>query len=210
VLELEFVINGITGMIKKPEEFFRDVHRREVNLLIPVIVLMVTGIIMAVMTFYQLPKLEEAWRQTGVDQVYNLEYRKSVETWKAILYPIWNILYWALFTLAFATTCSSLNGWSEFKSYFNCTAFIIYPYALLQIIKLILTMIPGLMFVYTILLFLLCIWTIYLLTVIAKNVGQLENMMHAVFAAIIPGFFLTILWLAYDPIISMIIINPKY
>jgi hypothetical protein len=170
---------------------------------------MVTGIIMAVMAFYRLPRLEAAWQEAGLDQVYNLEYRKSVETWKAILYPVWNILYWALFTLAFAITCSSLNGWSEFKSYFNCTAFVVYPFAVLQLIKLVLTMIPNALIVYNILLFILCIWAFYLLVVIAKNVGQLENMMHATFGAAIPAFFMTILWLAYDPIISMIIINPK-
>ena len=194
-------------MFKEPGAFFKEIRNKEVNLVIPVVILLIIGILMSIMTFQHIPHVRKQWEQTAADLVYNIEYRVMAEKVKAVLYPVWVILFWAFFTIAFAVLTSSLGGWGEFKGFFNCTAFVIYPYAALQLIKFILHIFPSLMFIYWILLPLLAIWTCYILVKIAMNAGELDTM-HSVIAAGIPAFFFLLLWLSYEPLIHLIVIPP--
>lgn len=208
MLELEFIFQGIIRMFREPGKFFRDVSRQEMDLAIPIIILFLTGIIMGILVYSNIPQLEKQWRQQGTDLVYNIEYRIRAKKAEAFLFPIFLILFWFLFSIAFAIITSSLGGWGEFKGFFNCTSFLIYPYAVLQVLKLILCVVKPLMFIYWILLAAVIIWTCYILIKIAMGAGQLD-VLNAVIAALVPAFFFMLFYLSYAPIIDLLVVSHK-
>ncbi len=208
MLELEFIAQCVLDMFRKPQEFFKEISRKELNLVTPVVVLLITGVLMGIMVHSQIPKMREQWKKTGTDLVYNIEYRVRAKKVEGFLYPIWLFVWWFLFTVAFATLTSSLGGWGDYKGFFNCTSFLIYPFALLQLLKFVLLMVPPLMFIYWLLLTGLSLWCVYALVQIAMGAGELD-VLNAIVAAVVPAFFFLLLYLAYSPIVSMIVISHK-
>lgn len=197
-LEIAWIFQGIKRMFKDPDNFFKEVALKEMNLVIPVIILVLTGIIMGITVYHKnIPLLEVQLKENlGLD-VHNIE--KKIETWKleAILYPVWIVIYWALFTLFFSVFLTWLNGLGDFKGMFNCTSFIVYPHFLVAILVLFLSFIPVLKIFALMLQLAATVWTFYILAKIAEGPGQLPHM-HAIVGAGVPYFFMGMLWYLYD------------
>jgi hypothetical protein len=208
VYELEIITDGFVELFKDPRSFFRDISRKEILLLIPIVVLIITGLIMTVITLHHLPSQIEQWKKTGDDLHYNINTLVKAVKIKAFLFPIWLLLFWALVTIAMSYISSSLGGWGEFQGFFNCTSFLVYPFAVLQIIRFILNLIPALLPIYYILLAAYVIWAAYSLIELERGAGELD-LMHSIVAVLVPGFFYVLLWLSYEPVINMIVVNVQ-
>ncbi len=207
MLDLEFlwIMKGISRTFKEPVAFFGEIREKEVNFTIPVVFLVLTGICLGLVSYSRLPVVSsesvEALTTTQVDQIRNIWLIKV----ESFMYPIWLLLFWVLFVIAFSVSLQWNNGWGDFKGIFNCTSFLIYYNFAVAFIWVILTwFLPGLVFIAYILQVIAAILNYIMLIEIARGAGELI-LSHGIFAATIPAFFFTLLWFSYHNILRLFI-----
>jgi len=203
-LEIPWLIESIKRMFLEPDKLFEDVAHKEMNLVIPVIALIIMGIFMGMTVYSTIPEVKQSLEQRLAGEVYNVEQNIRILKMEAFLYPVWVILFWIIFTIAYAVFITWLNGWGDFKGMFNCTSFIIYPNFVVSILVFLIQLLPpGFRLIAIIIQFLSAIYNIYLLIKIAESAGKLPHM-HAILAGLVPTFFLSLLWFSYQPLIGLI------
>ena len=135
MLEIQLIIENLQRMIRGPRKFFRDISKQEVNLIIPIILLLITGILLGVMVYRQIPELQKQWAKLGTEMAFDIKYRISQKKTEALFFPVWVVLFWFLFTVVYTYIISWLGGSGEFKRIFNCTSYLAYPYLLITLIN---------------------------------------------------------------------------
>ncbi|MCE1248744.1 MAG: YIP1 family protein [Firmicutes bacterium] len=195
-IEFIWIFEGIKRMIKEPVKFFGEIAHRDINLIIPSVVLFFTGIMMGLTVYTRMLAKKASLEANHADITHNIERNLSIDRLESILYPLWVLLFWVGFTIVFAIVIGALTGWGDFKGIFNCTAFIIYPHCVSAFVILILSLTPLKSFIVVIQL-LMTIWTLFLLVRIAESAGKLPPM-NAWLAALIPSFFFFLIWYCYE------------
>lgn len=198
-LEIPWILDGIKRMFLEPDKFFNDIAFKEMNLIIPVVVLLLLGVVLG-LTVYQknVPAAERHLEDNiGLD-VYHIEKRISAWKVEAIFYPIWTVLFWAVFTLCYTVFLGWLNGNNDFKAMFNCTSFLAYPHFVVSFLGLVFLFLPDVFKIFYLFIQLASvIWTVFILIKIAEGPGKLSHI-NAIFGALVPFFFLSMLWYLYD------------
>ncbi|MCD4783558.1 MAG: YIP1 family protein [Candidatus Eremiobacteraeota bacterium] len=201
-LEIPWLAGSIKRMLIEPDKLFEDVAHKEMNMIIPVVVLIIIGIFSGLTVYSTIPEVKKNFEFT--EEVYNVEHSLRVLKMESFLYPVWTILFWIIFTLAFAIFITWLNGWGDFKGMFNCTSYLVYPNLVVSILVFLVQLLPpNLRVILIVLQLLAAAYNIYLLTKIAESAGKLPHM-HAVLAGIVPAFFLSLLWFSYQPILALV------
>lgn len=207
MLDLEFlwIMKGIGRTFREPVAFFGEIREKEVNFTIPVLFIVLMGICMGLVSYAKLPEVPldsaEKLADASVDYIRNIWLIKV----ESFLYPLWILLFWVLFVIAFSVFLQWNNGWSDFKGIFNCTSFLIYYNCAVAVIWAFLTwFLPGLVFIAYILQVIAAILNYIMLIEIARGAGQL-TLSHSVFSATIPAFFFTLLWFSYHNILRLFI-----
>lgn len=197
-IEVVLIFEGLKRMIKEPVKFFEDVAQRDLNLTIAVIFYFLTGVLMGINIYSGIPAKKQQLEERMAGLAFDIERNLNVWRLEAILYPIWIIFFWVLFTIFFAIFISWLSGWGDFKGLFNCTSFFAYPQFLMALIVLIFNFLPqDLKPIVMILQIAMAVWTVYLLIKISEGPGKLPPM-SAWLAGIVPAFFFSLLWFLYD------------
>lgn len=207
MMDLEFlwIMKGIGRIFKEPVAFFGEIRDKEVHFTIPVFFLVLMGICLGLVSYSRIPAISsdsvESLAGASVDHIRNIWLIKV----ESFMYPIWIVLFWVLFVIAFSVFLQWNNGWGDFKGIFNCTSFLIYYNFAVALIWAFLTwFLPGFVFIAYILQVIASILNYIMLIEIARGAGQLI-LSHAIFSATIPAFFFTLLWFSYHNILRLFI-----
>ncbi|MFP4498815.1 MAG: YIP1 family protein [Vulcanimicrobiota bacterium] len=196
-------------MIKKPATFFKDIAGQNFSLVIPIVILIITGVLMGIIVFYNIPQIKETWEETNLDNDYTINQLIKAKKVQAFLAPLWTIFFWILFSSGLLIVILGFSGKAEFKEIFNSTSFLAFPLLAQQILRVFMTALPNLGGVYTVVSILFFGYLCFLVFIISREVGLLNNI-QAGFATAISVFFGTLLWYVYDPLISMLIIGHEF
>lgn len=202
--QFEIIKDGLVEMATDPENAFKKISTSSMNLIIPVVVLIIIGILLGAVVTKQLPGKIEKMKESGRDLTHNVEPQIKAEKAKAFVYPFFTVGFWFFFNIAFAMMISRMNGLGEMSGIFKSTSMLVYPYFIAIFIKFITAFVPALGFLYMLVLLALALWTMFLLWKISVVVGQLAPMDGAL-ASFVPAFFFMMLWLSYDLIINLFV-----
>ncbi len=200
----EILIESLVGMFTSPDETFKRASNSEISLVIPVILLLVIGVLLGAVIMRELPAKEESLRQSGRTLTHNIEPQIKAEKAKASFFPIFILLFWVLFNIAFSIIITKMNGMGEISGIFKCTSLLVYPFFVAILLKLIVSFVPFLGFLYSLVMLAVSIWTLFALWKIAVAVGQLAPMDGAV-AAGVPAFFFMLFWMSYGLIVDLFV-----
>ena len=208
MLNLEFfwIIKGIWRMFTDPLEFFKEIRSKPVGFTIPVIFLVLMGVCMGMASYSKIP--EELRGKAPVTDLVSVDIIRDVWLIKAesFLFPVWVILFWVLFVVALSTSLKWNSGWGEYSGIFNCTSFLIYHNFLVSLVLLFFSyFLPDLIIVPRVLQVIAAIVNYYMLIEIARGAGEL-SIINGTFAATIPAFFFTLLWLSYRNILRLFVL----
>jgi hypothetical protein len=202
--QVDALKKGLVEMITRPDDFFKKTAVQDASYVLPLVILIITGILLGAVVSRQLPLKEEQWKKTGRDLAFNVEPQVKAEKAKATVFPFFTVGFFLVFNLCFGIVIHRLNGMGDFKGIFNCTSYLIYPYFVLALLKYLILFVPFLGFIYTLAMVVVTLGSAYLLVKIAQNAGQLD-IMNAVVAALFPGFVFMLVWMSYDIVIQLLV-----
>lgn len=203
---MKIIIEGIVKIFTDPEALFRKIAYREVNMIIPIVVLIITGILLGVIVKIELGKTQRSWKESARSLTNSIKAIENTEKARAYLFPFFLVLFWGAFSLFFAFVISKFGGMGETRGIFNGTSFLVYPYFIIIVVKLIATLLPFLGFLDTIVSLLGGGFIFYLMIRIAQGVGQLD-IMHAAFTSGIACVVFTFVWFLYGMIIHLFVVR---
>ena len=167
----------------------------------PIIILVIAGVLMGIMVLQKIPGMQARFDSNSVDARADLASVIMAENIKGFIYPVWVLVFWFFFTITLLIITSSLGGRADVRGFFNCTSFLIYPYAALQVIKMFLTFFslkfPFLMYIHWVLLTVLLVWTVYILVLLVKEAGNV-NTANAVLTAGVTFVLFSMIWILYS------------
>lgn len=202
--QFEIVKDGLVEMVTDPDNAFKKISTSNMNLLIPVVVLIIMGILLGAVVMKQLPGKIDQMKESGRELTHNVDPQIKSEKAKAFVYPFFTVGFWFLFNIAFSMMISKMNGLGEMSGIFKSTSMLVYPYFIAIFLKYLFSFIPALNFIYMIVLLVLGLWTVFILWKISVVVGQLAPMDGAL-AASVPAFFFMMLWLSYDLMVNLFV-----
>lgn len=203
---LELLQDNLLGIFTEPDEAFKRISVGEMNLLVPIVLLVIIGLLLGAVVTKQMPGKVEQWQKSGREITHDIGPQVKAEKMKAVAYPFFVLVFWALFTFAFATMITKLNGFGDLIGIMNCTGFLVFPYFILILVKYFTVMAPALSFIYSTLLFAMACWTLFALTKIAQSVGKLD-IFNAAMAAGVPALFFSMIWFLYELMVELFVMR---